>query len=231
MLYYVSFSGQDNGTTCKFEIRRDVTSINVIMRVGQDVLCEESIGIQEMHALLDEYRLNDGYYENRELTKVLKIKERPKIISTLFRAFAASFCFLDYTGGYTKNSDGSSWEFDGFVKHIIDSLKKDCYHSSRIEPAGPSSNKRTAMYFLKKEYDRNDSNILSLYNMGLLHKLEGKIKSGELSEEFSVYYIPFDVLENREFPTPATKAVWNKISHEMREVLPNYPTVLNGYHL
>ena len=235
MLYNVSFSGQENGKTCKFEISRDVRTflapeedgklreishIKITISIDNDIVDEKYIEIQEMGDLLKEYRSKYEYYENKRLTKAIIRKKYPKIVTRLLRSFAESSVFFDYAGGYTNDCSGNYgfWKPGHFINYVIHSFEKNCYNSLLSEHTD-AKDKQHTMYFLKETYDKNNSDILSLYDMGLLHKVDVEIEDGVLSGEFSNYYVPFDVQGNTEIQTPAVKATWESIVQDMRECI------------
>jgi hypothetical protein len=209
VLYNVSFLGQENGKTYKFEMSRDVEYINIIIGVDNDVLA--SIQIDEMRRLLEEYYLDKKCYTDRELTKKILKKGDPPILFRLFRSFAAFYVCLNYCAD--KNDFQKS---DIFVKHINESFERCCYDSSRIES---SDIEVSVMYFLKKMDDEYNNDILELYNAGILHKVEVKIKNGELGSELSNYYIPFDTRNNAKFQQ---FPVMKRISQDMQQELSKF---------
>ena len=232
MFYNVSFSGQENGRIHKFEINRDTPStksseipnIKVIIGIDNNIVGGESMNIQEMNNLLNKYHSKYESYEKKDLTRAILTKEYPKIIDRLLRSFAESCKFFDYAGGYIEDDFGNYriGRPGDFGNQVINSFEEYCYNSTLTE----HTDVERRMYFLNKTYDKNDSNILSLYDMGLLHKVDVKIEDGELREEFSNYYVPFEVQGNTEIEIPAVKATWESIVQDMRECM----KIIHGTH-
>jgi hypothetical protein len=208
MLYNVSFSGQENGKTYNFEVNRIQSSINITISDNKNNSVTKSFEIQKMSVLLKDYILKDEDYREKDLTKEILTEEYPEIIHRLYRSFAASNVHFNYADDYNLSKP------DTYVKHIIGLLENNCYHLPLMDN---KIDNKSVMYFLKKDYDKNDSNILSLYDMGLLHKVDGKIEEGKLSGELINYYVPFDVQDNTEIQPPAVRATWMTIIDDMRE--------------
>jgi hypothetical protein len=225
MFYNVSFSGQENGKTYKFDVNRDTPSVNsegipnikIIISIDDNVVCEKPMNIQEMSNLLNNYPPKYKSDEKNDLRKTILTKEYPKIIDRLLCSFAESSAFFDYAGGYIEDGFGNYriGKPGDFGNHVINSFEKCCYNSLLTDKTGDG--KQPPMYFLKKTYDKNSSDILSLYDMGLLHKVDVKIEDGELRKEFCNYYVPFGVKINMEIQSHTVRAMWGTIVDDMKK--------------
>jgi len=238
MEYKVSFLGHKNGKTYKFEMCRDSENIRIKhgeknkvesyidigIYAGDDVLDEVSIEIEALYSKLKEYHLKQGEYKNSELAKTLLKKQYPEIVYNLFRTFAQTLYALDYTENYVAECNDNYDVGNGcialrggenYVRYIINAFKS-CYDRALMEMTG-SFGRQPLMYLLKKMDDERDSGILSLYNMGLLHKIEAEIEDNELSGQLRNYYVHFDVTESPKISEPTVMSKWRTILLDMKE--------------
>jgi len=204
----------DNNTTNQQEI----SYVSVRTMVDNIVMDNRSVDLEAMGDLLKEARLCGTCYVKSELASRILPEQCQPMISRLFRSFVASSGFLYTAGGNEESALGNYglWNPGKFVSYVIGSFKRCCYNSLLIELLVASGQQPT-MYFLKDTYDKSDPNILSLYDLGLLHKVDGVVKYHTIEETLCNYYIPFDTKNNNMFPSSSVKAVWNKIVGDMEK--------------